>query len=105
MTPDNDERATRAAEALLNYKHRWLGEDGPLCEDTVIDFLVDLLHALDRDRGLIPEADRSLVEEAEMSPQDLVDHLVGVMADSVATNYVAEVEGDDIEDGAPDGRR
>ena len=41
---DNKHHANRAATTMQFYKTYGLGEDGPVCEDTVTDLLTDLRH-------------------------------------------------------------
>lgn len=40
----NRQRGTRALGALAHYKAVEMREDGPICQDTVTDFLTDLRH-------------------------------------------------------------
>ena len=51
----NERRAFRARAALNRYKRDQLHEDGPVCDDTVVDFLTDLFH-YNNDRGDLQSA-------------------------------------------------
>ncbi|QYY27508.1 hypothetical protein [Diaphorobacter sp. MNS-0] len=42
--PTNEVRAARIAATLSTYKAEHLGEAGPVCIDTVTDFVTDLRH-------------------------------------------------------------
>lgn len=47
MPTKNQKRAKRVNDALKFYKANGLEEDGPICKDTLTDFLTDLRHWAD----------------------------------------------------------